>query len=95
MRGLSVAGGPRGGDARPDLTPAETGGGEAEDATGRKCLCNGLMATVGLGQHRRDGYQEPALATLGQSLDFLPHMLPADVDGYTAEQVVDYLLKDR
>ncbi|GAA2014606.1 nitronate monooxygenase [Catenulispora yoronensis] len=68
-------------------------GGAAEDTVGRKCLCNALMATVGLGQHRRDGYQEPALATLGQSLDFLPGLLSADAAGYRAEDVVAHLLR--
>jgi NAD(P)H-dependent flavin oxidoreductase YrpB (nitropropane dioxygenase family) len=70
-----------------------TKGGTVEDAAGRKCLCNGLMATAGLGQHRRDGYQEPALATLGQRLDFLPDMLPPEADGYSAKHVIDYLLR--
>ena len=30
-------------------------GGAIEATVGRKCLCNALMADVGLGQHRRDG----------------------------------------
>lgn len=68
-------------------------GGTAEDTAGRKCLCNGLMATVGLGQHRWNGYQEPALATLGQSLDFLPDLLSADAEAYSAENVIAYLLR--
>ena len=33
-------------------------GGAAEDTEGRKCLCNGLTATIGLGQPRRDGHDE-------------------------------------
>ena len=43
-------------------------GGAAEDTEGRKCLCNGLMADIGLGQHRKDGYVEDLLVTLGQDL---------------------------
>ncbi|NUP46532.1 MAG: nitronate monooxygenase [Catenulispora sp.] len=68
-------------------------GGAAEDTVGRRCLCNSLMATVGLGQQRRDGYREPALATLGQSLDFLSGMVPGEVDTYSAEHVIEYLLR--
>ncbi|MFL6114536.1 MAG: nitronate monooxygenase, partial [Catenulispora sp.] len=68
-------------------------GGAAEDTAGRKCLCNALMATVGLGQRRRSGYLEPGLATLGQSQDFLTSVLSAGADGYSAERVIDFLLR--
>lgn len=68
-------------------------GGAAEDTIGRRCLCNSLMATVGLGQQRRDGYREPALATLGQDLGFLSRMVPGEVDAYSAEHVIEYLLR--
>jgi NAD(P)H-dependent flavin oxidoreductase YrpB (nitropropane dioxygenase family) len=63
-------------------------GGAAEDATGRRCLCNGLVATIDLGQHRAGGYDEPPLVTLGQDLSFLPHLPP----GFSAADVVAYLL---
>ncbi|MEU8662446.1 nitronate monooxygenase [Actinoplanes philippinensis] len=63
-------------------------GGLAEDTEGSRCLCNGLVATVGLPQRRAGGYVEPPLVTLGQDLGFLPH-LP---DGFTAADVVGYLL---
>ncbi len=66
--------------------------GAAEDTTGRRCLCNGLVATVGLGQYRRDGYQEATLVTLGQDLEFLPDLLPPGATGYSATDVLDYLL---
>ncbi|BEL04810.1 nitronate monooxygenase [Actinoplanes sichuanensis] len=63
-------------------------GGSAEETEGSRCLCNGLVATVGLPQRRAGGYAEPPLVTLGQDLGFLPH-LP---DGFTAVDVVEYLL---
>ncbi|MCC5575366.1 nitronate monooxygenase [Microtetraspora sp. AC03309] len=63
-------------------------GGRLEETEGRRCLCNGLVAAIGLGQHRPDGYQEPPLLTLGQDLDFLGD-LP---EGYTAADVVAHLL---
>jgi NAD(P)H-dependent flavin oxidoreductase YrpB (nitropropane dioxygenase family) len=51
-------------------------GGAAEEATGRRCLCNGLISNIGLAQHRPDGYAEPPLVTLGQDLGFLARLLP-------------------
>jgi NAD(P)H-dependent flavin oxidoreductase YrpB (nitropropane dioxygenase family) len=67
-------------------------GGDIADTVGRKCLCNGLTANVGLGQTRRDGYQEAAIATLGADLDGVTQMLSEFPDGWTAAQAVDFLL---
>ena len=64
-------------------------GGDANEADGRRCLCNGLTAAIGLGQHRPDGYAEPPLLTLGQDFDFLPGLPLRD---YTAADVIHYLL---
>jgi hypothetical protein len=66
-------------------------GGAAEDTVGSRCLCNGLVATVGFGQRRKQGYTEPPLVTLGQDLSFLPHVSRSG-DDYTAADVVNYLL---
>jgi NAD(P)H-dependent flavin oxidoreductase YrpB (nitropropane dioxygenase family) len=63
-------------------------GGLAEDTEGSRCLCNGLVATIGLPQRRPGEYTEPPLVTLGQDLGFLPYLRA----GYTAADVVDYLL---
>ncbi|MFF4772906.1 nitronate monooxygenase [Microtetraspora fusca] len=65
-------------------------GGRPEETQGRRCLCNGLVAAIGLGQHRPDGYAEPPLLTLGQDLDFLGD-LP---ERYGAADVVAHLLGD-
>lgn len=62
-------------------------GGKAEDAEGRRCLCNTLCATVGLGQVQKDGALEPALLTLGDDVAFL-NDLP---EGYTAADAIAYL----
>jgi NAD(P)H-dependent flavin oxidoreductase YrpB (nitropropane dioxygenase family) len=67
-------------------------GGAAEDTTGRRCLCNGLVANTGRGQHRPDGYTEPPLLTLGQDLGFLPELVRAAGADYSAADAVDYLL---
>lgn len=67
-------------------------GGSLADTVDRRCLCNGLVASTGLGQHRSDGYAEPPLVTFGQDLDFLPGLLSAVGNDYCAADVVKYLL---
>ncbi|WFE30643.1 nitronate monooxygenase [Solwaraspora sp. WMMD791] len=66
-------------------------GGSVEETVGSRCLCNGLVAAVGLGQHRSDGYVEPPLVTLGQDLAFLRQLTRHGID-YSAADVVDHLL---
>lgn len=70
-------------------------GGSKEDAEGSKCLCNGLMANVGLGQTRGTGYTEPPLITLGADLSGLMEMLKAYPEEWSAAEAVRYLLKVR
>jgi len=45
-------------------------GGAVEDTAGRKCLCNALLANVGLAQVRADG-EEASLLTVGNHLETL------------------------
>ena len=68
-------------------------GGKLEDTAERRCVCNGLIAAIGLGQRHRDGAGEPPLATLGQDLSFLPRLLRDGRDSYQAADVVAYLLE--
>lgn len=68
-------------------------GGAIEDTDGRRCLCNALVANIGHGQHRPDGYVEPPLPTLGQDLGFLPDLVRATGGDYTAADAIDYLLR--
>jgi NAD(P)H-dependent flavin oxidoreductase YrpB (nitropropane dioxygenase family) len=65
-------------------------GGDAADTVGRRCLCNGLAATVGYAQAREAG-DEPALVTSGDDLVRLPERLQA-AGSYSAADVVHYLL---
>ena len=65
-------------------------GGLAADTVGRKCLCNGLAATVGFGQARQ-GVAEPPLLTAGNEVSDLARLVPAGAEGYRAEDVVRYL----
>ncbi len=66
-------------------------GGAAAECSGRKCLCNGLLATVGLGQIR-DGAVEPPLLTAGDDLSCLCNFLAPGADSYAAADVVRVLL---
>ncbi|MFA1542837.1 nitronate monooxygenase [Actinomadura monticuli] len=68
-------------------------GGTAEETEGRRCLCNALVANIGHGQHRPDGYVEPPLLTLGQDLGFLPDLVRTTGGDYSAADAVDYLLR--
>ncbi|MFG2995822.1 nitronate monooxygenase [Streptomyces sp. NPDC048340] len=65
-------------------------GGDAADTKGRQCLCNGLLATIGLAQRRPGGRVEPPLVTIGKDLSFLPRLAP-DARPYTAADVVRWL----
>jgi len=67
-------------------------GGKIEDTTNRKCLCNALMANVGLGQVRAGDYQEPALITAGDDLNVMSQYLQGGKTRYTAKDVVQGLL---
>ena len=67
-------------------------GGDLAATVGRKCICNGLTAGVGLGQTRRDGYSEAPIVTLGADLDGVNELLSERPAGWTAAQAVDSLL---
>jgi NAD(P)H-dependent flavin oxidoreductase YrpB (nitropropane dioxygenase family) len=64
-------------------------GGAIADVEGRQCLCNGLTATVGLGQWRHDG-PEPFIVTSGDDLAVLGRLVSAWGE-VRAERVVRYL----
>lgn len=66
-------------------------GGAAADVAERVCLCNGLMATVGLGQVRATG-PEPALVTAGADLACVRRILGPGGHPYTAADVVAHVL---
>ena len=69
----------------------ERKGGDVADTVGRVCLCNALTASVGLGQTRRDGYEEPPLVTLGDDVDGPRRMLAAYPEGWSAAAAVRWL----
>jgi len=67
-------------------------GGQEEELAGRMCLCNGLLAAVGLGQERPDGYKEAPLLTLGATTSDVEDMLKTNPDGWDASEVVARLM---
>jgi nitronate monooxygenase len=66
-------------------------GGAIEDTVGRKCVCNALMANIGLGQVRGRGV-EAGLVTSGDDLAGLTRFMMPGTTRYTAADVVSYLL---
>jgi nitronate monooxygenase len=67
-------------------------GGAAQETLGRKCICNGLPATVGLPQARNNGLNELPLLTAGDDLAHLAQFLSPDRDSFTAADVLRVLL---
>jgi nitronate monooxygenase len=70
-------------------------GGTVEETVGRKCLCNALMANIGLGQVQQNGYIEPRLITSGDDIAGVARFLRPGAETYRAADVLDYLLPDR
>ena len=66
-------------------------GGDIADTVGRRCLCNGLVATIGHPQRRAGGVVEAPLVTSGDDLASLGAFL-AGRTRYTATDVVTHLL---
>ncbi len=68
-------------------------GGKLDDTCGKKCVCNGLMANVGLGQHRKKSGLENPLVTSGDDAHYVARFLASDTaTTYSAADVVRYLL---
>lgn len=66
-------------------------GGREADTAGRKCLCNGLAAAVGLAQIQEDGTEEAPLVTSGDSILELSAIARGRLS-YPARDVVSYIL---
>ena len=69
-------------------------GGKAEDAVGRKCICNALLANIGHPQVRIGKLVEPGLVTAGADLTSVPRFLARGSSTYTAADVISVLLND-
>ena len=71
-------------------------GGAVEDTEGRKCVCNGLMATIGVGQVVVDAESgvgiEAPLLTAGDDVVNIAQFVKPGHDSYTAADVIERLL---
>lgn len=63
-------------------------GGAAADTVGRKCLCNGLLSAVGLGQRGADNFVEPPIVTAGDDARGLARYLPPGANDYGVDDVL-------
>jgi nitronate monooxygenase len=69
-------------------------GGTLEETHGRKCVCNGLVANIGLAQVLPGGDLEKPLITSGDDVANVARFLKPGAHSYTAVDVIDYLLRD-
>ena len=67
-------------------------GGKSTDLAGRKCVCNGLFANIGLGQVLADGSREPYMVTLGDDFAGIGRFCTAEHPDYSAADVIRHLL---
>jgi nitronate monooxygenase len=67
-------------------------GGKPADVAGRKCLCNALIANVGMPQNFADGTSELPLITLGDDYMNIGRFCDAEHPDFTAADVVRILL---
>lgn len=68
-------------------------GGDIADTEGRKCVCNGLVANIGLGQIQKNGDLEKIFVTSGDDINVTRFLKPG-ANSYSAADVIEYLLKD-
>mgnify|MGYP000862614569 CR=1 FL=1 len=67
-------------------------GGCPDDTAGRKCLCNALVANIGMGQRLSDGTFELPLVTLGDDLANIGQFCTPEHPDFTAADVLRVLL---
>ena len=70
-------------------------GGELANTENRKCLCNSLMAAIGLGQAIDGGEEEPAIITAGDDIRDLARFLTGENFSYKAADVLRFMLGER
>jgi nitronate monooxygenase len=67
-------------------------GGKLEDTLGRRCLCNALLANIGLPQRLGDGREERPMVTLGDDYANIGRFCTPERPDYTAADVVRTIL---
>jgi nitronate monooxygenase len=68
-------------------------GGDISETVGRKCLCNALMADIGMAQIQSGGEIEKHLLTAGDDLNLLSRILKPGMESYSAADVLTYIFK--
>lgn len=80
--------------ASEDVTAFARKGGDIAETAGRKCICNGLVAAIGLPQIRPTGYREQPIVTAGDSLKSIARFVEAGETSYSALDVIRILLSE-
>lgn len=68
-------------------------GGTLEETKDRLCLCNGLVASIGLPQKRADKRTERQIITAGDDLVYLARYMRKNEHRYSAKDVIAYILR--
>jgi nitronate monooxygenase len=66
-------------------------GGHVEDTVGRKCICNGLLANIGLPQVLNGNRVETGIVTAGDDIVTVGQFLPLNQTHYSALDVINEL----
>ncbi|MBI2421275.1 MAG: nitronate monooxygenase [Candidatus Hydrogenedentes bacterium] len=69
-------------------------GGEESATEGRKCLCNSLVANIGLPQHQTSGYTEQPLITIGDDVLNMKHLFQNEEKRIHSADVIHLLLSE-
>ncbi len=80
---------------RCSAEPVETfvaKGGDVKGTDGRRCLCNSLLASIGLAQIHPSGEIEPPIITAGDQVTTIASFLKPGEKTYSAKQVLNALL---
>ncbi len=67
-------------------------GGKPGDTANRMCLCNGLLASTGFGQIRKNEALETMLVTAGDSIADIVRYIKEGAESYTAIEVLNSIL---
>lgn len=65
-------------------------GGSLDETIGKQCLCNALLATIGLGQGDENGFELP-IVTAGEDFSSVVHIIKKSTVNYSAKDVIDYI----
>lgn len=67
-------------------------GGAVSETGGRRCLCNSLLASIGLGQVHPNGAKEPPILTAGDQVADVGSFIKPGQTTYSSAQVIEALL---